>query len=1354
MENQKKIRITNQLKEILENCTDSELAICTAYYVPNEQEVDDYLKQGDYNIQLNNLLNGNNSLVERMPSATKQREFTNLLNNSLTDEIGFEARFDKPAITNMILSLLSPVINSQDRSKYKELIETKKIVEDIKSRVEKTVERKLNIVTGIKQILQIKLQRVLGLSQSQYNQISGGISVLAQNIEKKLIDDGFVIKKIDLSQKKEELKNIKWSMLNDPTYLSTIPPISNEKHIPKELIIQRIINAIMYKSASDPLKIEVNKSEGYIKVNEEILPITVYEEILNILETNTEKAFRNINMYLTSSDTIFTDQFNRKYILHIDDTHILGIEKTTTFLRTLAAKKIYESNKAKYNSLNTIVEADGNYERLTKEELEFYLTCKKYLDNKRFCENIEDKIKTISNKVIPKVNPPLLKNGTKILFGPNIEKVSSIFTVYNHLYKLSDEVPTTEAQITAQIECISIIQGKLSEIMSDQRDNKVFERLVYFLIKDVSNPIEVLKSITEKQLNEIFESNMCLFSNEYYMKFKENPSELIEKISTLTEDKITKIKDKYNEIFEIQNYLDYKYKVISQSIIKNVPYDKWSKYFSGKHANEKGELSTDRIGPFGIAQLLLENEIQEHKTAIKNGTSITNSIFNLFKVDDKTYYIINFNFVTDLKRIFIVNTKNGVSEYHIICEMDACDERVVAYFDEVNKNGVAHFYSVQNTEDILMSSFSKSKLSSAIDFKGKEFSTMLVFSESSVDQRITQHYTSAKGKVASISNFVKYLLEGRIDLRTATSLNVEGDYSQDSKKNISDFLQGLINRKKTLTKSEMNELSMIGCSNADQMIENMTLEEVQKFIGLESITPIELELVKSTLKLKNLQKLHEALIIKIDEITNSLVRNSNPPLPGENDNSYINTTDQAKKQQKENELIALQKLLTSTAKTIKTYKEVLLQKDTNNKIIPFDTSQNVKEYFEKNIYGFDINDTQILKYLAQRSKELGDNELFERISNHITFTQLLSEERTKFESEYERVCSIHRYLRGTTSEQVRVSAIVNNIQHTKPIESFDIDVLIAKKEILDDLLEKINMSIPDIGDDKYKYLELADRELSSIIKVRGSIATKTIFEKTIELKKQKKKVDLEREVFAAKNAFNTNVKTLITNDSITLEEKIARIVKASKEYISKVNSYKEQYAFDGSNEISKYIFAIEASSRQEEYSNQKFAIFNSVFEENCSITEIADLILRKLQESIMLIYHEYVNTGSILYEHETRELESALNYRKKQQRYRERISSKVTTSVLAIQRLYNEMVRYNAAIEDNRKDAIADIIERKMSSIKVEIDKVTKSSVFSMGTNGLVKNQHETSNSFLPSQEQIEFQLMAVDGETVVMPKH
>ena len=77
------------------------------------------------------------------------------------------------------------------------------------------------IASGIENILKARLKNKIGLTESEYNLIDGGINSLAQNIKDELKKDGFIIGKIDLSSndKLDDLNNIKKDMLNDPTYL-------------------------------------------------------------------------------------------------------------------------------------------------------------------------------------------------------------------------------------------------------------------------------------------------------------------------------------------------------------------------------------------------------------------------------------------------------------------------------------------------------------------------------------------------------------------------------------------------------------------------------------------------------------------------------------------------------------------------------------------------------------------------------------------------------------------------------------------------------------------------------------------------------------------------------------------------------------------------------------------------------------------------------------------------------------------------------------------------------------------------------------------------------------------------------
>ena len=85
---------------------------------------------------------------------------------------------------------------------------------------------------------------------------------------------------------------------------------------------------------------------------------------------------------------------------------------------------------------------------------------------------------------IQPVSKPNFIGCKNIVFGPKIENISPTLRIMNRLYKLSDNPPHNRPEINEQIEHVNNIQQQINGIMSSQKEDKIFERLVYFLIKD------------------------------------------------------------------------------------------------------------------------------------------------------------------------------------------------------------------------------------------------------------------------------------------------------------------------------------------------------------------------------------------------------------------------------------------------------------------------------------------------------------------------------------------------------------------------------------------------------------------------------------------------------------------------------------------------------------------------------------------------------------------------------------------------------------------------------------------------------------------------------------------------------
>lgn len=1284
---EKIIRISKQINKFLEACSEEELEICSAYYLPNISEIEEYLKQGEYNTQLANLLSGNNPLQKRIASTQIQTEFNELVNQGMVCKLGTDDKYNSAAIYNEIMNLLSIVKQGDELQNLSNKV-TSIVARDIKKRIDTNIQMKLNVYEGIKGILIIKLSKSLGLNQNEFDQISSSIEKLTTAIYHQVLNDQYITNEFNVSQ--EELKKLKNKMYNDPNYLSNILPLPKDKIITKETLVQRVINNIMYKSASNAPVIEVNKQLGCIRINGEVLPITLYDDILSLLKENSQKAFTNINMYLTSNDTVFTDEFQRKYILHLDNTHILGIEKNSKFLGFIIDEKI------KFEEIQTKLNQGIRFEDLTDEDKIFYTSWpKKYLST------------------IQPVSKPKFIGCKNIVFGPKIENISPTLKIMNRLYKLSDNPPQNEKEISEQIEHVNKIQQQINSIMSNQKEDKVFERLVYFLIKDSNNPLEITQNITKEKIKEVIDSNVCVFNNEYNTNFQNDPSLVLSKVLELNNDDLNRIKNKYDEIFSIQDYLNYKYKVISQSVIKQIPSYEWEKYLGGKHDTINGRLDNSKIGLFGIAQLLIENEIDEHISSLKDGKNIEHPVFNLFKVADKTYYIVNFNYVADIKKIFVVDKENGGKTYDIICEMEAFEETLMAYFEEIETNGTARFYSVQNTEDVFMKTFDKCKYGDVIDLENNEHTTILVFAQTSDDQRITQHYTSTKGKILSVNDFIQKILSNDIELRTATSLTVSGDYEKDKKKKISEFFKRIISDQETLSKESMNELSFIGCSNADQMIEEMNIEDIQKFIGIDYITEEEFALVKMLLKQKLFESFSKVIELKMDNTTKMVQHLDNINVKDFILDAEATLTASKVKYQIDNakrKFTNLINLKNDISVVLRFNNEILSRKDSTGQPIDLNTTEGIRSFINNNLSSLTVNHILSLNYLANRVKAIGDSALYMEIKD-ICFKLYLEEEKNKFkkiQSEY------------LTKHNSFTELILSPNVYEK--DRYDREIMPHKIEILNRISRFIEQNYSSNPEDTIRYLEIADREISSLVEIKDSISSYTQFETEVNANRQEKTERFDLYATDQMIGLEESIRKQLYNSNLSASSKINNISTTCEIILREIENKKASSKYDASDLIDKYFFNESRAEQKQKDQETNLDDINSIISSKCTILNVVDILLKYLKEDIKDIYDKYVKSGVSLFESEVRDIEKMTNSRKRQAEYIEKIHERIQLYTLTISKLYAKIIKHSGKYDSNRAAIVSEMIEEKLQETRTEIEKKTNSPIFSYVTAELTRN--------------------------------
>lgn len=1038
-----------------------------------------------------------------------------------------------------------------------------------------------------------------------------------------------------------------------------VTPVTEiEKNQIKNELVENIIDYIIYQKAKGKIQVTISQSKKTVFINDIVIPISLISEVINKLKTTIlPSAFENINIYLTSSETEFLDEFYRKYILHIDDTHILGIENTDNFLQFLMKHK--DEIKTRIQDMDSRIDASKQ-----KNPLNF------------------------GNNVITFIGPRLLQEAPTLIYA----KI---------LPRKFDETPTTEEEIQKQIKTINVIQNNITEKMIDQREHSQIERLVYLLslknIDTVENiSFENNKNGTPKNaITKVMEEKIYFLGNEFYQKYmtdEEFYNRINETINSMSLSKKKKIKKQYEELLKIQKFLNYKYKDISRAIIKYIDDpSKWIEYFSKKHNVSlvpesgvvgDGKLDNTKLGPYGIAQLLIEDEIHEYETNLVNGTDIENTLFNILKVCDKAYYLSNFNYITDIKRIFIIDSTNE-QQNHIICEMNALNETLMAYFNGVNKNGVACFYSVQNTEEVFMKSFRKSNFGNIIDFKGKEYTTILAFDNPGKDQIITQNYSYAKKNIESIDDFIEKLCNGEIRLRLATSLSVEADYEQDQRKKHSDFIQKLLNRKRILLPAEAYELSLIGYSNADLMIENMSKEEAQKFIGIEDISDENLAFIQCVLKQKNIDNIIKAIDKRLQE------------------NSEANNI-------LTNEKTRLQEIM-------RINQEVITKKDANGNDICFNTIEDIEKYFDNNKSNFKREHIVTLEYLAIIAKKKGSNELSEKIKKHC-FKLFIKDEKEFLEKEYEKHYTIYLYQTGAKRGQTAVPEIVNPNNKNKSVEIFDREMLPLKQGCLQFLSRKIDSIFPNAGaDDKIRYLEMADKELSSIIQVSSSKTSQTAFELEHDTEVKQNNARLRNLIDSKRNELKKEIQEIVNDPSLKEVDKPTAISSKIHDFITMIKSLSSQFVFDAKELIDQYHFEEDRETIKAHHEAKTRNYFAKTYEDNCSVESLIEVVIDTFKNEVESLKHKYELHGGYYFEQDLGDMETVLKISEKRTEFIKKLNQKSSVYRVSIWQIYESLVANNAALSINKKEDLREYIILRMAQAIREIEGKTGSKLFSQG---------------------------------------
>lgn len=540
----------------------------------------------------------------------------------------------------------------------------------------------------------------------------------------------------------------------------------------KSKLISKIIDDITHVSASsnsEQIKIRNIEVSSLIKVDKVFVPKYIYEKLMLKLPQIISQAFSNYYMYLSNNNVEFYDSYNRKYQFPINLIHVLGLKN-----------ELFETDQKIVERLSEIAskpEAEKNEILKKKDAPKFNL------------------MNTLRTK----------KKGIKEL-NKNIKRIQ----------QLDKEAPTS---LEDRIKKLKEAQKALSQIMNDKRQSSQIEVLCWLLSSEEPSNIntdrieEVIKNNSYRfsfEFKNLFDSSKTLTDKEQKQK-NEIVSIVLSKINTPSI--INSIKSKYEYLKEAQEYLMYLSTKYSLEIVTSVDKSKW------KNEEYFGDKGKEGLGYFGLSKIVIE-DVLENK--YKQDESFNSSI-NLFKVFDKLNYLCNFNYVLDVNKIYITDFQKN--EMSIICEMDALNELLLGYFESLNEEGIATFYSIENSED-------------KYTIPSKENDSEIILGLCKTDKlsnTITQTHKEAKKAYPTAEKLITALKDGKVILRYATSFAVKGNYSQDT--TIQDKLDKLhYNKARVLTEYENLLINIEGIESTLEWVNDLTIDELKGFVGLEPTT--------------------------------------------------------------------------------------------------------------------------------------------------------------------------------------------------------------------------------------------------------------------------------------------------------------------------------------------------------------------------------------------------------------------------------------------------------------------------------------------------------------------------------------
>ena len=659
------LRLVNFIDQLVDRITIEEMAKYTKaceLKLPDYYDIDYELKQlkrnGEYlelskvAEQVSSTLSDDESIKESLKVIIEDSLY------SVNSIVGIKKGISKLDVLNVIENIINnfSFLNNEFSNIVKPIVATSFFVENFYKSEFKKNKNTNSMISFITKYIKEKISKIDNYTFDDLMKDSNNVIDLI-NLVNNIFDS---LKQVDYISESSSTFGINETLVNNGVHEyysekfignSSQSGYENGYYIYRIKLKSDLINFIVYTSASSECSLYKYDEQSLYIQNGIFIPKSVFEKIVDLLPSNISNAMANYYMFLSGDEVSFSDRDGKKYSFSIDNIHILGLKNDVDILIN------YFERIALTNQLDSVLNLE-------------IVECPK--DTKLFDGKIDNLLGSLSN---------------------------------------------VNSSLEERIKSLNNAQGLITDYMTTDSIEHEIELLVYFYSLNNNDVLSVNVGLKEKFLNietakldVILKDSSYCFGQKFIKEFKTNKrNEYFNKFCLMYNDeKLRKIiVKKYDNIINVQKYLNYMYKSVSKEIVGSLKNSKLTKdqvktYFLEDVSTKEFSYETDNSFTDSLNNIYTMKYINDYSYEVYEGTTKLCRIL----LDSESLEIVkilevnsDYRIESSSKRRLKIRKNN---EYNEILNVDFEPDKILVNQKNKKMNifSLADIYMIANYEQI------------------------------------------------------------------------------------------------------------------------------------------------------------------------------------------------------------------------------------------------------------------------------------------------------------------------------------------------------------------------------------------------------------------------------------------------------------------------------------------------------------------------------------------------------------------------------------------------------------------------------------------------------------------------------